>query len=211
MLLILSICFTFTTDLILLGLITYYILHLRAQEKRMLKKEHAIDENYHHVVDEALSKERKILDDATDEADQIITDANYLSDSSKKEVNQAVKDLVADISKEADTITKSFTSEYTGSLKQLTMQSLTEFHTVMTGMQTGLKQQITTFHQSMLPQIEQELQTYKQEKMKSIDQTVMSIIQKAAQEIFNKSLSVGDHQSIVTDALEKAKKEGVFD
>jgi len=63
----------------------------------------------------------------------------------------------------------------------------------------------------LIPEIEKELETYKQQRMKSIDQTVMTIIQKASQEIFNKSLSAGDHQSIVIDALEKAKKEGVFD
>lgn len=211
MLLTLSLLFTIGSNILIFSLVGYYLLKLRERERALIKKEQATDENYHHVVDDAVTKERKILEDATHEADQIITGAKYISDTSQTEVNQAIKAVVSDIHKEAETITRTFTSEYTGSLKQLTMQSLTEFHTVMTGMQTGLQKQIADFHQSLLPEIQKELEIYKQERMKSIDQTVMNIIQKASQEIFNKSLSVGDHQSIVTDALEKAKKEGVFD
>ena len=211
MLLTLSLLVVIATNIVIFIIVGYYIHELRAREKKVLQKEHATDENYHHIVDEALSKERKILEDATQEADQIIAGADYISHTSKEDIDDAIKEFVAEIHKEAESITRSFTSEYSGSLKQLTLESLNEFHTVMTGMQTGLKQQIADFHTSLLPEIEKELETYKQQRMKSIDQTVMTIIQKASQEIFNKSLSAGDHQSIVIDALEKAKKEGVFD
>ena len=211
MLLTLSILVSFATDLILVLAFSFYFLNLKKREKQIKEKENAIDNNYHHVVDQALSKERKILEDATNEADQIITDAQYLTHISRDEVNNAIKQLVTDIEKEGHTITQTFTSEYAGSLKQLTMQSLNEFHTVMTGMEQGLKKQIADFHQNLLPGVEKELEIYKQERMKQIDQTVMNIIQKASQEIFNRSLSVGDHQNIVTESLEKAKKEGLFD
>lgn len=211
MLLTLSLLFTIGSNVVLFLLVGFYFFKLRERERSLMKKEHATDENYHHVIDDAVSKERKILEDATHEADEIISGAKYISTNSQTEVDQAIQTVVMDVHKEAGKITSAFTSEYTGSLKQLTMQSLNEFHTVMTGMQTGLQKQIADFHQSLLPEIHKELESYKQQKMKSIDQTVMTIIQKASQEIFNKSLSVGDHQSIVTDALEKAKKEGVFD
>ena len=211
MLLTLSILITVTIDLLIVMFIGYYFLRLKSKEERIQKKEQAADTTYHHVVDEALSKERQILQDATMQADQIITDSQYLSHSSKEDVDNAIKQLVLDIQEEGKKITQTFTSEYTGSMKQLTMQSLNEFHTVMTGMEMGLKKQIADFHQNLLPDIEKELETYKQERIKHIDQTVMNIIQKASQEIFNRSLSVGDHQTIVTDALERAKKEGVFD
>lgn len=189
----------------------FYLFSLRTREKRIEKKEQAIDSNYHHVVDDALSKERKILDDATKEADQIITGAQYVQSASKNEVNQAIRDLVTDIQKEGDAIAKGFSSEYTHSLKQLSTSSLTEFQTIMANLQVGLKQQIQEFHESLLPGIEKELEIYKKTRMQQIDQVVIGIVQKASQEIFNKSLSLSDHQSMVIESLEKAKKEGVFD
>ena len=39
---------------------------------------------------------------------------------------------------------------------------------------------------------------------------VIAIIQKASQEILNKSLSLDDHRQLITEALEKAKNEGLF-
>src|SRR5260221_7409426 len=180
----------------------YYLLQLRNREKKIEKKEEAIDTNYHHVVDEALGKERKILDDATTEADHIITDAKTITTASKQEVNEAIQDLVKDIQKEGHAIAHAFTSEYTTSLKDLTALSLTEYQTIMSDLQTGLKKQIQDFHATLLPQIEKELDAYKKARMKQVDHAVIAIIQKASQEIFNKSLSSQEHQTIIIESLE---------
>ncbi len=202
---------TVSIDFVIFLLVGYYLYRLHSREKLLDKKENATDANYHHVVDDALSKERKILDDATSEASQIITGAEYVTHTSKDEVTHAIQQLVADIQKEGEGIARTFSSEYSSSLKQLTTQSLNEFQTTMTDLQSGLKKQIQEFHTSLLPEIEKELQVYKQARVQQIDQTVTNIIQKASQEIFNKSLSLSDHQAIVTESLEKAKKEGLFD
>lgn len=201
---------TIASNALILVVAAVYLFQLRQREKRVEKRERTIDTDYHHVVDEALSQERQILDDATSEADKIITGAQYINHNAKQEVDTAIKLLVQDIQKEAASITKSFTSEYTASLTQLTSQSLAEFQTVMKQLQTDLQLQIKTFHESLLPEVEKELEEYKQARMKEIDTVVIGIVQKASQEIFNRSLSLRDHQELLTQALEKAKKEGVF-
>lgn len=201
----------FATDFLIVLFALYYLFRLRSREKNIEKKEHLIDSNYHHVVDEALSKERKILDDATVEADQIITGAQYLTHSSKEEVNHAIAALVSDIQKEGGTIAKSFATEYSTALQKLSSTSLNEFQTIMLALQMDLKKQIQDFHQTLLPAIEKELDEYKKARMVQIDKAVLDIIQKASQEIFNKSISITDHQAAVIQSLEKAKKEGVFD
>jgi len=93
----------------------------------------------------------------------------------------------------------------------LSQTSLSEFQTIMSGLQTDLKKQNRDFQDSLLPQIEKEVEYYKQSRMKEIDQAVEAIVQRASQEIFNKSLSLSDHQTLVIQSLEKAKKEGIFD
>jgi vacuolar-type H+-ATPase subunit H len=202
---------TIVTNIVILLFALYYSLQLRQRESRLEKKEQRVDTDYHHVVDEALSQERQILGDATTEADKIITGAQYINHNARQEIDAAIKVLVQDIQKEAATITNSFTSEYSSSLKQLTSQSLTDFQSVMKQLQLDLQQQIKTFHESLLPEVEKELESYKQTRMKAIDSGVVNIVQKASQEIFNRSLSLRDHQELLMQALEKAKKEGVFD
>lgn len=202
---------SYLTDLAILVFFGYYFLRLRQREKRVERKEHAADDSFHHVVDDALSKERQILDDATTEANQIITGAQYVNRASKDSVSAAIQSLIADIQKEEAAITHTFVSEFTASLKQITTDSLAQTQTVMGQLHTDLQKQVKEFHETLLPEVEKELETYKQERLKVIDQTVTAIVQHASQEIFNKTLSLTDHQALVTESLEKAKKEGVFD
>lgn len=211
MLPVLQFVLTLASNILIIGLVIYYFSSLRKKEKKIEKEQSEIDTNYHHVVDDALNKERKIISDATNEAGQIITQTKYLTNESQQEVNNAIRLVVADIHKNGEAITHAFTEEYTNSLKNLSNTSLSEFHTVMASLQTDLKKQIDEFHTTLLPRIEKELDTYKQARMQEVDQAVVGIVQKASQEIFNKTISMSDHQNAVIQSLEKAKKEGVFE
>lgn len=202
---------TLASNILILVFIAYYLIILHNKEKLLVKKENDIDSSYHHVVDEALNQERTILTDATSEADKIIAGAQYLSNSSKQDVGNAIKTLVAEIQKEGQIIAQAFSQEYSSSLKKLSGESLNDFQTIMSLLQTDLKKQIQDFHSTLLPQVEKELEIYKQTRMQEIDKTTAEIIQKASQEIFNKSISLTDHQNMIVQSLEKAKKEGVFD
>lgn len=199
------------TDVIIFLFITYYYFRVRSREKRIEKVENALDIKYHHVVDSTLSRERKILDDASTEASQIITGAQYITHSSKEDVDDAIKAIVQDISHEGQSIAHTFATEYAASLQKMSTDSLTQFHTIMANLQMDLQKQIKEFHDTLLPNVEKELESYKQERIKQIDQVVLGIVQKASQDIFNKSISLADHQQLVIQSLEKAKKEGIFD
>jgi hypothetical protein len=59
--------------------------------------------------------------------------------------------------------------------------------------------------------MQKELDGYKQSRINQIEQMISRVIQEASQEILNKSISVDDHQKLLMESLEKAKKEGVFD
>ncbi len=74
-----------------------------------------------------------------------------------------------------------------------------------------MRQQSKAIQESMLPALQKELEAYKAMRLKETEQTVQRIVQKASQEILNKSLSLDDHQNLVIQSLEKAKKEGVFE
>jgi vacuolar-type H+-ATPase subunit H len=198
-------------DLIILAFAVYYFLQLRSKEKKIEQTETKVDTNYHQIVDDALSRERKILEDAAMEADRIITNAEYVKQTSKEAIDQALSELVKQIQKESvDTATK-FMADYSSSLKQLATTSLTDFQQVSLGLQTDLQQQIKNFRESLLPNLDKELEEYKKMRLKQTEEMVTRIVGKASQEVFNKSISLEDHQKLLTDSLEKAKAEGVFD
>ncbi len=210
MLIPLILIFTILSDLSILMFIGYYFLKVRSREKVLEEKENKIDTEYHKVVDNALSRERKILEDATGEADKIITSAQYSTEESQKLVEQALQKMIADIHNEALNSAKNFGITYQDSLKHLSDQSLNDFQGVAQGLKNDLELQINQFQSTLLPNLQKELEAYKQARLNQIDKVVNLIIQKAAQEVFNKSIALSDHQTLIIESLDKAKKEGLF-
>ncbi len=202
---------TIAGDLLVFVFFLTYIFRLRAKEKVIDKERAATDSNYHHVVDDAIAKERKILEDAAYEANQIIAGTKYVSTASKDSVDLSLKKMEGALQHEANTTSQEFSKSYSDSLQQVAKQSLADFQNVIRSMESDLQKQTVNFRESLLPQLEKELEEYKKLRLLQADRTVTHIIQEVSQQILNKSLPLEDHQRLLIESLEKAKKEGVFD
>lgn len=202
---------TIAGDLLLFVFFIFYILRLRAKEKVIEKERSATDTNYHHIVDDAIAKERKVLEDAAYEANQIITGTKYVATSAKDSVDLSLKKMEGALQHEANTTSQEFTKMYAESLQQVAKQSLADFQNVTHTMEADLQKQTREFRETLLPQLEKDLDEYKKLRLQQADRTVTHIIQEVSQQILNKSLPIEDHQRLLVEALEKAKKEGVFD
>jgi len=200
----------FLLNLIIVLFLVFYLLKLRSKAKEMEKKEEKIDTNYHQIVDDALSKERKILDDATAEAGHIINDAKYINTSSKHSVDQALEKMITDIKNETTASATDFRKSYATSLQHLSEGSLHDFQNLSKQLQSDLQQQLKTFHESFLPNMEKELESYKQARLKEAEAKITKIVQEASETIINKSISYEEHQKLMLESLEKAKRDGLF-
>jgi hypothetical protein len=203
--------FTIAADVAIFGFIWYYLWDMHGKEKQVDEIRRKTDDNYHHVVDEALAKERKILDDATNEATQIITKTQFLTDESKMSLDQTLAKMEEEIEKEAGGTSHEFTKTYSSSLQKLAAESLKEFQTITKTMETDLQKQTKEYRESLLPGLQKEMDEYKKLRLAQADRTITHVIQEVSQEILNKSLSLEDHEQLLIQALEKAKKEGAFD
>jgi F0F1-type ATP synthase membrane subunit b/b' len=191
--------------------VAYYILKLRKKEKILSEKETKIDTNYHQVVNDALSKERKILEDATSEADQILTGAKQLDDTSQKALDASLQKLSTQMQKQAESTAQYFLTNYSAVLHQIANTSLSDIQNTTKHLGGQMQEEMKKVHDSLLPTLQKELDEYKTNRMKQAEQAVTKIVQKASQEVLNKSISLEDHQKLMVEALEKAKKEGLFE
>jgi hypothetical protein len=203
--------FTIAADVAIFGFIWYYLWDMHGKEKQVDEIRKKTDENYHHVVDEALAKERKILDDATTEAAQIITKTEFLTEESTTNLKDSLQKLESALEKDAGNTTHEFTKTYATSLQKLAAESLKEFQTITKNMEVDLQNQTKNYRDSMLPKLEKDLEEYKTMRMQQAERTITHVIQEVSQEILNKSLSIDDHERLLMESLEKAKKEGAFD
>lgn len=93
---------TACADVAILLFVGYYFLRFRVEEKELQKKEGKVDTEYHQVIDSALAKERKILEDATTQADKIIADAKLTTQTTETSINQALQTMTTTVEKEVN-------------------------------------------------------------------------------------------------------------
>lgn len=187
----------------------------------------------HQIVQGAVEQSNQIMQIATHQANQILAGTQYLSQTtkatlesslqrmvvdvqnagsnSKITLDQALQKIVVDVHREAFDTGKDVNASYQASLKQLTSNSLSGFQNATSELELELQKQIKDFRQTLLTNLEKEIDVYKEAKIKRIDKASVGLVQKVAQEVLNKSLTLEDHENLVIKSLEKAKKEGIFD
>lgn len=57
---------------------------------------------------------------------------------------------------------------------------------------------------------QKEISEYKQKKLQKIDESIQKMVSEYAKKIFRKSIPLEDHEQLILEALEEAKKKGVF-
>lgn len=201
---------TIAADVLIFLFVAYYFYRFRARERDLDEKSGKMDREYHEVLNTALARERKILEDATKEATQILSNAQYVSDTSKQAVAQALDSITKNIQGQAGNIAQGFTENYQASLKTLSDQSLSNLNAITKNLEADLQNQLKEFHEKMLPGLEKQLEDYKQARIKHIEDTVNRVIGEVSQDVLGKAISMTDHENLVIQSLDKAKKEGVF-
>ncbi len=197
-------------NILILIFMIYYIWRLHAKEMDLERRGHKVDSDYHAIVDDALTKERKIVDDAAREATQIISGAKYINESTKSSIDQTLQKMVSEISSSASTSAHQFLEYYHNSLRQISVNSVTDFQKIIREMEADYQKQLKDFEQNVLPNMQKDIEAYKEARYKDADAQVKKIVQKVSQEVLNKAMSLDEHEKLVLDALEKAKKEGMF-
>ena len=202
---------TTAAQLLILLFILYYMLMAREKERELKRKEAKVDAAYRRAIEEGLSKEKKILENATTKADQIILDAQRISQDSQKILEQALEKMVMNMHKEATDTAQNFIKDYELSLKKLAADSLKEFQAVDKESKDTLHQQLKAFNETQLADLQKELEEYKQIRFTEAEKLIKRVVHKVSQDVLKSSISLDDHQKLLVESLEKAKREGMFE
>jgi F0F1-type ATP synthase membrane subunit b/b' len=184
---------------------------LEEKGAELSKKEAKIDSDYHKIIDNSLSAERNILNDATKEASSILTNTQYVSSSLKDAVNKILLKMIQDAQQAAVASSNDIMTKHKSSLNQLSGKSLEDFQNITKQFELDTQKQMKEYRETLLFNLQKEIAEYKQQKVKESDKVVNQIVQNVAQKVLNKSISLEDQQKLIIDSLEKSLKEGVFD
>lgn len=207
-----------TVNLMVLSVLGFYIWTLNKEKKELDKrkkelseKERQLESGYRQVIENALAKERKIIEEATAQARTILSDTQNLSTTSKDNLDKALQKMNYDVQNYAATSSNNLLADYKTYLGKIAEKSLLDFQNNTKRFEDDMQNKMQDFRDTLLPGIQKELEEYKNKRFRDADKAIDEIIKKVTEKILNKSLSLEDHQKLIIDSLEKAKKEGVFD
>lgn len=207
-----------TANIMILIFLGFYLRHLQKEkrsldekENDLVKKEVKVDSDYHQIVDSSLNQERKILDDATKKASNILTDTKYISDMSKDTIDKALQRMIEGVQQEAASSSNTVITKHKDYLNQLSGKSLVNFQNITKQFELDMQKQMQNYRETILPNLQKEIASYKEQKIREADKTVSAIIKDVSQKVLNKAIPLDDHQSLIIESLNKALKEGIFD
>jgi hypothetical protein len=191
------------------------------------------------IRQEAYEQASKILDDARQKSSEIINDANLRAKKTLTAVEQISDESKVMLGRELDNVVKSqanvlkrtsteLLKYYNDTLlkqkadsvavlqkaseqieKEL-LHEVEEFGDILKKETIDTQKQIEARIQKEYSTIEQDLADYKRKNLSAIDESIYDILYNVSKRVFGKALSMEEHQELVIEALEEAKKSNVF-
>lgn len=223
-----------TIAILALTIIVLIILFLKSLRKSYLQ--HEKDENNDAIaasnsssLEEARSKAVKIIDRANNKAMDIIQKANLFITVRNDSFNKELKDITQKELKMFEEETSGFIKVYEDVLNDLKSRNVEIFQNISKDIEISTLEEIKKFKyiieqetiasQEMISKkinheyslAKKDIETYKQSQLIIVDERIYQILEKVSTLVMGKAISLSDHEALVIDSLEKAKKEAIFD
>lgn len=165
----------------------------------------------------AHSKSQKIIEDATERANQIISSTETLKTQS-----------IDNIQKQIEKAQLNNFKLYQGSVSKIQEESIKVLQNVPEYIKALLSKEILMVKDDLLSEIkiahenakalitqayqkaDDEVYTYKKVRMDALDKTIVAIIQQISRKVLNKEIETSEHEKLVIKALEEAKRQNIF-
>ena len=201
-------------------------LHLYLTEQEHLKSE--IGKKNAELLDETRNRAIKIIEEANSKAIDIIKNANVFITASNSNLNTNLANTASSQIKTFELLTSDFTKSYLSALNDLKAKNLEIFQNISKNIEISTLSEIkkykevvgqeTVDSEKMVKQkmehefslARKEIDQYRADQIKKINDGIYSIIQRVTESVLGKAISLSQHEELIINALEKAKKEGVF-
>lgn len=209
---------TVVSDLIIFIFVGFYFWSLNKdrknvdeREKKLSQKQEAIENQYNQIVDIANQQKRKILEETASKSSAIIANTQFISESSKKSIEDALQKVIASIQQKALTTSEVYIENYKNYLDQTTQKTLGQFQSIAKIFEDEMQKQTADLQKALLADFQEQFKNHQQQKFSEVDQQINEIVEKVSQKVLNKSIPYEDHKNLIIEALEKAQKEGIFE
>ncbi|CAN5286583.1 hypothetical protein BH10PAT2_BH10PAT2_4270 [soil metagenome] len=218
---------TLSFMLILTGL-TGVVLALGFAYHNMLKQFQALSKSQRHFQDKSFHQAEEVLDDAHQQALATIQQANQKASHLISLGGAFSEEQKGVLSKQMKITSEEELNDYKVSLQQSQQELRTSLGQVSDELQRAAEAELTQFRhdlvksttetqglfakqlQSELGEAESDVKQYKKELLDKANAHMFQVVQQVVQEVLHKSLTKTEHEALVIEALEEAKKHHVL-
>ena len=217
----------FIALVLILGVFT--IRSIYTKEKEFEKKREGEFEDYEKVLNTAHQRAEQIIQDAVKEASSIKREEDEFAKHANQDVDTALKTIEDKSVSSVSTTSQTFEAEYQKVLEELKNKYARDLEGMITKIYQETQADFDQLHQKVRQQtIESqsgftkqlqdefnktqiEIHEYKKQRLQEVTQKIDRLVMKVAEEVLGQTISLAQHQDLITHALEKAQQEGMFD
>ncbi len=185
-------------------------------------------ENKLALNDEGRNKAIKIIDEANSKALDIIQKANLFAKASGGFFEKELKSVMDRELQNFEKSSQDFIKEYQNVLQNLKAKNVEIFQNLSKNIESGTLSQIKEFadfveqetiasrkmvkrkihHEYSLAR--KHVDAYIESELKIADEKIYEILETVSKQVLGHAIKLNDHENLIIEALEKAKKEGLF-
>lgn len=215
----LFISFILTVTVLIINIVIAILLYLR--NRALEKKQKYLYKHLSEITESAREKAEEIIENATKSAGKTLAESIYLKKEFSTHLKNSLEDVMGNhlntLRRESENFDRDY-KEALADVKKTALESTeAELQKEIKSFREVITEEIIDSHKKIesqtleeMAEVNRQMEAYKAEQIKLIESQINQIIQKMTKEIIGKSLSLNEHQDIVMEALEKAKKEGAF-
>lgn len=208
-----------TLGLLAINLVFVYALYQR--NRYLNQRQKTVYAHLQNLLESANDQAEEIVSQAVKKAGKTLSDSVFLRQDLSSQLHHSFRQALQQRLDQLKSESAEFETEYTQALEHVTKDSLQSIASTtkdeLAQFRQTLTKEIIDTHNELRQKVDteyaaakQEIEEYKKTELQNAHQQINQIIAKASKEVLGKSLTLEDQEQLIFDALERAKKDGVF-
>lgn len=224
----------YTAVLLLAGALVFlfFVYHKVASQLKEVQNERDTLRNNtndaaHKIMEDARYQSMIILQKAEERAEQILADTKQFHIDAKRIFETELKDVTAAQSQELQKASLELVKNYEQKLASIESQDINLFKNMSETIEHDVTENLKEFKLALEKQtvesqriisekldeqyasVRTEVDEYKKEQLQRVDEHILQLLEKITLLTLKKSLSLENHQDLVVEALQEARKEAL--
>lgn len=219
---------SFIGTILLFAFMLCYLYYLYNRQREFDSKEDSAYNKSSEIIQEAQVHANEIVEKAVDRAKSTLVETDYLRDDLMKNLESNLNQLA----QQTITVFKNNSQGVDQKYQELFSKTKQEYEAKLNYTLKSLEaiagRELEDFSKNLKKETlnsqvfigarineefekkQKEIEDYKLQRLKAIDENINKIIARVSQEVLGKAIPLDEHERLVIEALERAKKEEVF-